>query len=557
MKEKTPPKTPPVPASSPGALRSAAEERLQARPGALRDSYREHDLRALVHELEVHQIELEMQNEELQRTKQDLEQSERKYRDLFDFAPVGYLTLAGDGTILEVNLAGAALIGETRAGLVNRRFPAFVDQESIPVFTRFCEQVLASGEKQVCTVRLRDHRSSPVDVQIVGRAVTGETGSGDTIRAMFIDVSERLRLEEALRESSQYLENLINHANTPIVVWAPDYRITRFNQAFERLTGRSSRDVVNRSLDILFSKETKDKSMALIHRAMAGELWEIVEIPIAGEDGAVRTVLWNSAPVYGKDGKSVISVIAQGQDVTEIKRHEENQELVAEELRRSNLELEQFAYVASHDLREPLRMVTSFSELLSQRYSGKLDTDADEYIGFIVDGAERMATLIDDLLEFSRVAHGRQFESVDLSDVAGEAINNLKAAIRERNVTISYEPLPTVMADRGQMVQLFQNLVANSIKFCPSDREPVIQIGAVRDGDEWKFSVKDNGIGIDPAFKEKIFVIFQRLHGRGEYPGTGIGLAICRRIVERHGGRIWVESEEGDGSTFFFTIPGS
>jgi signal transduction histidine kinase len=226
-----------------------------------------------------------------------------------------------------------------------------------------------------------------------------------------------------------------------------------------------------------------------------------------------------------------------------------------DELSRSNAELEKFAYVASHDLQEPLRMISGFSQLLARRFEGKLGADADEYIGFVVDGANRMQRLINDLLRYSRVGtRGGAFEPTGCSSVLEEALDNLGIALRESGAEIRRDPLPTLTVDRSQMVQLFQNLVGNALKFRGGERTR-IQVSARQNGEEWIFSVADNGIGIDPKYFDRIFTIFQRLHGKIEYPGTGIGLAICKKIVERHGGRIWLESELGKGCTFFFTLP--
>jgi signal transduction histidine kinase len=230
-----------------------------------------------------------------------------------------------------------------------------------------------------------------------------------------------------------------------------------------------------------------------------------------------------------------------------------NRQAVA--LKTSNADLEQFAYVASHDLQEPLRMVSGFTGLLKRRYGGKLDAEADEYIEFAVGGANRMQALINDLLSFSRVGREELVTKPANTQVAlDQALANLQMAIEERSALVSSSQLPTVVADHGMLVRLFQNLISNALKFCKAER-PIVRIQAELRGGEWIFSVADNGIGIEAQYKDRIFMIFQRLHKQSEYPGTGIGLAVCKRIVERNGGRIWLESEPGKGTTFFFTLP--
>ncbi|HTM10013.1 MAG TPA: ATP-binding protein [Verrucomicrobiae bacterium] len=224
------------------------------------------------------------------------------------------------------------------------------------------------------------------------------------------------------------------------------------------------------------------------------------------------------------------------------------------ELARSNAELEQFAYVASHDLQEPLRMVASYTQLLARRYGHKLDADADEFIGYAVAGVNRMQNLIQDLLEYSKIGNRDHFEHVDCASLVQQALGNLRPTIEESRAEVVTEPLPMVTGDGHQLKQLFQNLIGNAIKF-RNHAAPKVHVSARLDGDEWIFSIHDNGIGFDPQFADRIFVIFQRLHSKERYAGTGIGLAICKKIVERHNGRIWAESKPGEGATFYFTIP--
>ena len=230
-------------------------------------------------------------------------------------------------------------------------------------------------------------------------------------------------------------------------------------------------------------------------------------------------------------------------------------ETKAKELARSNADLEQFAYVASHDLQEPLRMVANFTQLLADRYGDQVGADGKEFIAYAVDGARRMQRLIQDLLQYARVGtRGKALQPGDTNQLLTAAVVNLAVTIEENGAVVTHGPLPTVMADPAQLTQVFQNLIGNAIKFRGA-ATPRIHVSAERRGARWVFAVRDNGIGIEPEFADRIFVIFQRLHSRNEYPGTGIGLSLCKKIVERHGGRIWVESEPGKGATFWFTIP--
>jgi len=245
-----------------------------------------------------------------------------------------------------------------------------------------------------------------------------------------------------------------------------------------------------------------------------------------------------------------------GTDITDRKRAQSVLRAAYDELARSNAELQQFAYVASHDLQEPLRMIGSYTQLLERRYGDKLDADAREFMGFIVDGATRMKQLIEDLLAYSRVGtRGKELRLIPAQGALDRALVNLRASIESSDAQITHDVLPEVSADDTQLTQLFQNLIGNAIKFRKKDETLRIHVGVKEETDEWRFSVSDNGIGIERQYFERIFMVFQRLHTRDEYPGTGIGLAICKKVVDRHGGRMWVESVQGKGSTFVFTLP--
>lgn len=275
------------------------------------------------------------------------------------------------------------------------------------------------------------------------------------------------------------------------------------------------------------------------------------EFRIVTKQARIKWVMETVAPVYYQRKRATLGSLV---DVTERKQVEERLKQITTEIQRSNSELEQFAYVISHDLQEPLRMVSSYTQLLAKRYQNKLDADADEFIAYAVDGAKRMQTLLHDLLDYSRVGtRGRPFGLVNCEHVVEQAMANLKIAIEESGASVSYDVLPTVMGDEGQLVQVFQNLIGNAIKF-HREEPPQVHISAQRRNSVVTFSVKDNGIGISPQHSQSIFEIFRRLHTREEYPGTGMGLAICKKIVERHGGQISVKSQPGQGSTFHLSV---
>lgn len=367
---------------------------------------------------------------------------------------------------------------------------------------------------------------------------------------------KRVQAEAAVRHSEERFRLLVDGAKDyAIFMLDASGRITTWNAGAERMKGYSAAEVIGAHFSRFYV--TADVARGLPE----------VELQTAARDGRLEAEGWR----VRKDGSqfwanAVITALrdADGgllgfakitRDMTDRKRAEDELKHAAKELARSNAELEQFAYVASHDLQEPLRAVAGCVDLLQRRYAGQLDARADEFITHARDGAARMRDLINDLLAYSRVStHASTLAPIDCNVALSDAMANLTVAIRESGARVTTDRLPTVIADRTQITQLLQNLLGNAIKF-RATRAPEIHVGVERNSGEWRFSVRDNGIGIDSQYSERIFKVFQRLHTRREYPGTGIGLAICKKIVERHGGRIWVTAQPDAGSTFHFTIP--
>ncbi|MBI5000543.1 MAG: PAS domain S-box protein [Euryarchaeota archaeon] len=375
-----------------------------------------------------------------------------------------------------------------------------------------------------------------------------------------------VRAEEALRESNEYLNNLFDHANTPIIVWDTQYKITRFNRAFEKLTGRTAKEVIGRSIEILFPPALVDSSMELITETTGGERWEVVEIQILHADGSVQTVLWNSATVMDTDAKTPIATIAQGQDITERKRAEEEIRKLNAELERrvrdrtaqlevANRELESFSYSVSHDLRAPLRCIDGFGQVLVDEYSNKLDDEGKEYLDRIRAGAQKMGMLIDDLLKLAQVSRAEMRSvDVDLTAMARAIASDLKASGPGRNVDFAIADGLKAVGDPGLMKVLLVNLLGNSWKFTGKHEAARVEFGkAPKDGAN-AFFVKDDGAGFDMTYVNKLFSPFQRLHSAEEFAGTGIGLATVQRIVHKHGGRVWAEGTVEKGATIYFTF---
>jgi PAS domain S-box-containing protein len=365
--------------------------------------------------------------------------------------------------------------------------------------------------------------------------------------------SEFNKMAEALAQQQTYLrwraEQFFNLTLDLLCTINSAGRLIDFNPAWETTLGYQREELKGK----LFTDLIHPDDLALVTTTLKRVTNESVagrfESRFRHKDGHYRWLAW--ALVISPQDQLLY---AAARDTTERRLAEEKLRQRTEELERSNRDLEQFAYVASHDLQEPLRIVSSYVQLLARRYRGRLDQDADEFIAFAVEGASRMKNLITDLLAYSRVGtHAKEFTAVAMEEVLKQVTDSLRLAIEDQGARVTHDPLPSVLGDTTQLGQLLQNLIGNALKF-RGEKPPHVHIGVQKQDEHWLFFVRDNGIGIDPQYAERVFVIFQRLHNRDEYPGTGIGLAICRKIVERHAGRIWVESVPGNGATFYFTL---
>ncbi len=491
----------------------------------------------------------------------ELKENERNLKAIIESSPDSITVADMDLNIILCNQATVDMYGaSSKEELVGLNAFNLVDPEDHDKLVEIMKKIMLEKKSinlELNLFTMKDDRFFPAEIS--GNIIYDDEGNPTAFVAITKDISERKNAENALKESEEKFRELFNNANDMISLnlMKENGLPGRFIEVNEVGTERleySKDELLNMSpVDIV----APDKRIEMPKNAM--ELWtkghakfEIIHVAKNGKRIPVEV----NNHLFKLKGKTVALAISR--DITERKKTEKEMKKLIDNLKRSNDELEQFAYVASHDLQEPLRTIASFTQLLERRYKGKFDSDADEFMNYVIGASIRMKDQIEGLLEFSRVTRGEKtFKCINMNDILNNAIYNLKTLIEENNARITYDPLPELTGDADQLQRVFQNIISNALKFRKKNEGPNIHISVQRDkeNNEYVFKVADNGIGIEKQYMERIFVIFRRLHTQEEYKGTGIGLSIVKRIIERHNGRIWVESEVGKGSTFYFTIP--
>jgi len=518
---------------------------------------------------------------EISRDMSDHVRSEAKYRGLLEAAPDAMVVVNHDGEIVLLNVQAEKQFGYRRDELLGQRVTTIIPQG-------FAERLLADAlrstsealEQQIGTGielngRRKDGSAFPIEIMLSPH----ESAEGILVTAAIRDISVRreagrhlIQMTQDLSLKHRLLQSVVEGTSDPIYIRDREDRFVLANSACAKLFHRGEKEMAGIRLSDLMPDGT--------YRVIADSDREIMRIgttrtveEIAEVDGIDRIFLTTKGPYRDADN-NIIGTIGIARDITELRRldaarlevlthdirvrksAEEHLANTVAELKRSNDELEQFAYIASHDLQEPLRMVASYTQLLAERYKGRLDTDADEFIAFAADGANRMQQLILDLLAYSRAgANVGEPHKIASERALQVALANLQTAVAESGAVVTHDVLPVITMDDRQLTQILQNLIGNAIKYRGIE-PPRVHISCISsDSGEWIFSVRDNGLGIESQYFEKIFVLFQRLHGREEFEGTGIGLAICKKLLDRIGGRVWVESRPQEGSVFSFSVP--
>ena len=480
-----------------------------------------------------------------------LEGADHAYRILVEEMQEGAVTLDPDGLILYANRQFAAMMKTPVESIVGCNIRHFLAPDRFPMFSRMLANNKSEHQRTELMLRASDGTSILVQVSLIWLNTAGI----QTVCVVVSDLTEQ-RHYEAMVEEGELSRLILEQAAEAIVVIDARGMILRSSESAQNLAGRNILLQPFDSVFQLWERETRIDTARLLSAALVGEGFQSIEVSLFHADKPYSTLLLSAGPLWGDD-RELLGCVVTLTDITERKRSEEALVRQAQELERSNGDLRQFAYAVSHDLREPIRIVTIYSQLFEKKYKGSLDEQADAFIQHTIEAAQRVETLLDDLLAYTQTAEGPQSvdSAVDANVCLAKVLAMFDAALVDSGAIVTSDPLPLLRVKEVHIQQLLQNLISNSLKY-RSEESPRIHISAQRDRGMWKIGIADNGIGIDAQYHEQVFGLFKRLHGSGKYAGSGIGLAICHKIVERYGGRMWVESEAGKGSKFFFTLPG-
>ena len=536
----------------------------------------------LYQELQVHQIELEMQNEELRRARDELEAERERYFDLYDLAPIGYLTISGKGLILEANLMAAALLGAARGSLVKQSLTRFILPEDHHIFSLHCKLLFETGAPQVCELRVQRQDGTKIWVSMEAATAQNEEDGAPVCRAMIRDITERKQMEETqlfLLQSGyadeSFFDSLARYLARSL---AMDY------VCIDRLLGDG---LTAQTVAVYFDGKFEDNVAYALKDTPCGaavgkmiccfpkEVRHLFPRDVVLQEmvaeSYVGTTLWSSKgqpigliAVIGRKpllnprlAEAILKLVAV-RAAGELERKDAETELKERTLQLEylNQELESFSYSISHDLKVPLRAIDGFSRMIVQKYGDKLAEDGTRLFNTIRSNAQMMNTLIDDLLSFSRVSRkDMNMTEIDMASLAGGVWNEIRAACPDRELDVKFVKILPGFGDQALIRQVLLNLFSNAVKFTGNRKPGIIEMDSYTESDNVVYRLKDTGVGFDMRYYDKLFGVFQRLHSAEEFEGTGVGLATVKRIINRHGGKVWAEGEVDKGATFYFSLP--
>ncbi|HET6460011.1 MAG TPA: PAS domain S-box protein [Syntrophales bacterium] len=510
------------------------------------------EIQKVIHELQVHQVELEMQNEALRKSQAETAESQQKYSDLYDFAPVGYFTFDKKGHITETNVTGASLLGAEKRSLANQPFQRFIAPEHLSIFQSHLQKVLEMRSKQICKLKLTGKDGTSFDALIDTIAVMDRKGKFVHCRS---SVTEITRAEAALRDSEERYRHIVEDSVEFIVRADVDGIITFVNRALCHHLNMERKEFLGKKVMDFIPKEERKALSKFSSSITSQNPVAKIEQRVIMPTGDIRWQLWTVSAIYSRSGL-FIEFQAVGHDMTDRKKAEQALAERTAKLEEINKELESFSYSIAHDLRAPLRAIDGYARMLLKKHGHEFDEDSTRKFNVIRSNTQMMGKLIEGILTLSRVGRTKMsVVNLEMEGIIKDVWKELETTNPERNMALTIQAMPSAYGDRILIKQVYANLLANAVKFTKYKNAALIQAGGYMDGDDHIYYIKDNGVGFDMAYYDKLFGIFQRLHNNPDFEGTGVGLAIIQRVIHMHGGKVWAEGKVDEGATFYFSLP--